>query len=96
VRETYESDALKWINAIDFEMRDKEGRNIVEQLRDIKVIKRLNVVGGIYTQWSDVETEINGLVTYDRVGKLSLDTIYTLSRKVYEKFYDCYPERMFK
>lgn len=40
---------------------------------------------GIYTQTTDVEVEVNGLMTYDReVLKLDLETTAALHRKLYE------------
>lgn len=44
----------------------------------------------IYTQVSDIETEINGVMTYDRkVDKLDLDAVRELNRKLYRVFDDC-------
>ena len=46
-----------------------------EQLED-KVIhlKRKGLCGCVYTQWSDIEDEINGIYTYDRkINKLEKD-----------------------
>ncbi|MDE6386637.1 MAG: glycoside hydrolase family 2 [Lachnospiraceae bacterium] len=41
----------------------------------------------IYTQVSDIETEINGVMTYDReVDKLHLDTVKELNQKLYRIF----------
>lgn len=41
----------------------------------------------IYTQTSDVEEEVNGLMTYDReVDKLGADTVYALNQKLYQLF----------
>lgn len=41
----------------------------------------------IYTQTSDVEEEVNGLMTYDReVDKLGIDTVYALNQKLYRLF----------
>ena len=41
----------------------------------------------IYTQTSDVEEEVNGLMTYDReVDKLRMDVVQELNRKLYEQF----------
>ena len=43
----------------------------------------------IYTQTSDVEEEVNGLMTYDRdVDKLDMNVVQELNRKVYEMFED--------
>lgn len=41
----------------------------------------------IYTQTSDIEEEINGLMTYDReVDKMQADVIKTLNQKLYQLF----------
>lgn len=43
----------------------------------------------IYTQTSDIEEEINGLMTYDReVNKMEEDVVKKLNRDLYERF-DC-------
>lgn len=45
------------------------------------------LAGAIYTQVSDVEDEINGILTYDRaVCKLDAARIYELNRRIYEAF----------
>ena len=44
----------------------------------------------IYTQVSDIETEINGVMTYDReVDKLSQDVVRELNEKLYRVFDGC-------
>jgi hypothetical protein len=41
-------------------------------IRKLAELRKVGIAGGIYTQTSDVEGEINGLITYDRkVRKLS-------------------------
>ena len=41
----------------------------------------------IYTQTSDIEEEVNGVMTYDReVDKLGMDTVYALNQKLYRIF----------
>ena len=41
--------------------------------------------GAIYTQTTDVEIEVNGLMTYDRkVVKLDMDRLSAINRKVIE------------
>jgi len=41
----------------------------------------------IYTQTSDIEEEVNGIMTYDReVDKLSVNTVYDLNQKLYRMF----------
>ncbi|CAE7199168.1 unnamed protein product [Symbiodinium natans] len=43
----------------------------------------------IYTQWNDVETEVNGLLTYDRQLKLPLEFYQEFSRLVRESARKC-------
>lgn len=41
----------------------------------------------IYTQTSDIEEEVNGLMTYDReIDKLGRETVYDLNQKLYQLF----------
>lgn len=43
----------------------------------------------VYTQLSDVELEINGLITYDRkVKKLSPEFLSAINNELYKKYYD--------
>ncbi|CAD7957523.1 unnamed protein product [Amoebophrya sp. A120] len=63
---------------------------VLDRLKILACREEYNVVGGVYTQWTDVETEINGLVTYDRVPKLSLRReMKLLSDKLLRAYYDC-------
>lgn len=43
----------------------------------------------IYTQWNDVETEVNGLLTYDRHLKLPMEFYQEFSRMVQESARKC-------
>jgi len=44
----------------------------------------------IYTQVSDVEEEVNGILTYDREClKLDVDTVKELNRRIYQEFDAC-------
>lgn len=50
----------------------------------INILKEKGFSAAIYTQLTDVETEINGLMTYDRVKqKLILDKLKQLNEKLY-------------
>lgn len=54
--------------------------------RSIDVLSRLRqlgVAGGVYTQTTDVEGEINGLLTYDRLPKTDIAWLKSMSRKLY-------------
>lgn len=49
-------------------------------------LKAKGIAAGVYTQTTDVEDEINGLVTYDRrVAKASVPTLLELSRQLGEE-----------
>jgi len=53
--------------------------------RSIDVLRRLRYQGicaGVYTQTSDVESEINGLLTYDRVEKIPASWLKTVHEKL--------------
>ncbi|MBQ9305644.1 MAG: glycoside hydrolase family 2, partial [Butyrivibrio sp.] len=50
-------------------------RDVVEPLLDSE-----NVQGYVYTQLTDVEQEINGLMTYDRDFKVNPDKIKEINR----------------
>ncbi|MDF1658607.1 MAG: sulfatase-like hydrolase/transferase, partial [Verrucomicrobiales bacterium] len=57
-------------------------RTSIEMLVDLK---KKGIAGGIYTQTTDVEGEINGLITYDReVQKLKPDELRDLSRLLFK------------
>ncbi len=61
-------------------------RRLIEEEVFPNVPKGLSAA--IYTQVSDVETEINGVMTYDReVDKLDLDTVRELNEKLYRIFH---------
>eukprot|EP00929_Paragymnodinium_shiwhaense_P001014 TRINITY_DN101228_c0_g1_i1.p1 TRINITY_DN101228_c0_g1~~TRINITY_DN101228_c0_g1_i1.p1 ORF type:complete len:949 (+),score=173.56 TRINITY_DN101228_c0_g1_i1:97-2943(+) len=59
------------------------------------LLKRLHpllcrgLTGAIYTQWNDVETEVNGLLTYDRIAKLPLDLLRTYSERLLNLHASC-------
>lgn len=55
---------------------------LIEKLRPL--IKDKGMVAAIYTQTTDVETEANGMMTYDReVMKMDVDTVRELSESLY-------------
>ena len=50
-----------------------------------QMVKYFGLSAAIYTQTTDVEHEINGLVTYDRqVEKMDLDKVREINRAVIE------------
>ena len=57
-------------------------RTSIEMLADLKT---KGIAAGIYTQTTDVEGEINGLITYDReVKKIEPAELHEVSRKLFE------------
>lgn len=61
-----------------------------EYVKYIDILDRLAAVaytGGVYTQTTDVEGEVNGLVTYDRkVVKLDKDRVAAVNKALIKKF----------
>jgi hypothetical protein len=57
-----------------------------ESARRLLDLKRSGVAGGIYTQTSDVELEINGLMSYDRkIIKIPADILKEIHAPLYKK-----------
>jgi len=55
-----------------------------ESIKRLVQLKNQGVAGGIYTQTSDIESEINGLMTYDReVKKFSEEFLAEQHKKLY-------------
>lgn len=52
----------------------------------IPAVKR-GLGGTVYTQLSDIEDEVNGILTYDRkIEKIQTDVVQRLNKKLYEEF----------
>lgn len=49
-----------------------------------------NLSAAVYTQLTDVETELNGYMTYDRVIKSDVDKLYAANRQVIDGYVDDY------
>jgi len=48
-------------------------------------LKQQGIAAGIYTQTTDVEGEINGLITYDRrLRKLDPETLREIAKPLFE------------
>ena len=59
--------------------RDDRAERYAESIRLLGELKKQGISGGVYTQTTDVEGEINGLMTYDRkVIKISAEDLATL------------------
>lgn len=62
------------------------------ELLETDIIKGISkgLCGTVYTQVSDVEEEVNGLLTYDRdLVKVEEETVKKLNQKIYEEFERC-------
>jgi beta-galactosidase len=56
----------------------------VESFRRMKELKQKGIAGAVYTQTSDVEGEVNGLLTYDReVEKFPREKLNAIHRELY-------------
>ena len=67
----------------------KSGEEVLAQYREyalqLKEIVAEGVSAAVYTQTTDVEGEVNGLMTYDRaVTKMPADELYKINREVIE------------
>jgi hypothetical protein len=58
---------------------DEWKERYTRSIRVLQSLKRQGVSGGVYTQTTDVEIEINGLLTYDRVEKVPASWLRPLS-----------------
>jgi beta-galactosidase/beta-glucuronidase len=65
----------------------ESGEELLEQYRDLMCgIARLPFVSGFcYTQLTDVEQELNGLLTYDRKPKLDPEAIAAIHRDLFDR-----------
>lgn len=56
-----------------------------ESIRILKELQEQGIAGAVYTQTTDVEGEVNGLLTYDRkVAKLKPEQLREISRVLFE------------
>ena len=56
----------------------------VESFRRMKDLKEKGIAGAVYTQTSDVEGEVNGLLTYDRkVEKFPREKLNAIHQALY-------------
>ena len=55
-------------------------------IRMLNELRTQGIAGGVYTQTTDVEGEINGLITYDRKKiKIPAEQLAELTRVLFEK-----------
>jgi hypothetical protein len=65
--------------------REQLATRYAGMLKDLKILEGQGLSGSIYTQPFDVETELNGLVTYDReVMKIPQDRLAQLNGRMIE------------
>jgi beta-galactosidase len=56
-----------------------------ESIRILAELKKQGIAAGIYTQTTDVEGEINGLITYDRkIQKLDPSVLREIAKPLFE------------
>jgi hypothetical protein len=73
-----------WVhfNYANKEAATAEYEKFVSQLREYRTMDALS--GAVYTQWTDVENEMNGLYTYDRkVEKLDRARVTAANRSLW-------------
>lgn len=69
--------------------RDDLTGQYVELLRRLWALREQGLSGGIYTQLTDVETEANGLLTYDRaLLKVDPDRVARANRGLFPRLHD--------
>ena len=75
---TYGYGTCKTAEELDGKLLELYEKHVIPEVKN-------GLCGAIYTQVSDVEDEINGLVTYDRKGtKVKPETMLRISRALYE------------
>ncbi|MBX3443037.1 MAG: hypothetical protein KF774_11585 [Planctomyces sp.] len=68
-----------------FESQEDLGNAYAELLAQMPLLIGRGLAAAVYTQTTDVEVEVNGLVTYDRaVMKFEVDRLVELHRKLHE------------
>ncbi|QJR79958.1 glycoside hydrolase family 2 [Alteromonas pelagimontana] len=61
---------------------DEYKQRYIRSANDLAELKSKGIAAGVYTQTSDVETELNGLLTYDRaVEKFTADELLSIHKK---------------
>ncbi|RMG37889.1 MAG: glycoside hydrolase family 2, partial [Planctomycetota bacterium] len=65
--------------------RDEYKQRYVTSLNMLNALRAQGIAAGVYTQTTDVEGEINGLLTYDRkVAKIPAEELARLHRRLFE------------
>jgi len=70
----------------NFKTREELTASYLDLIDKLIVLKNKGLAAAVYTQTTDVEIEVNGLMTYDReIIKMDAERISTLNRKLYER-----------
>jgi hypothetical protein len=57
-----------------------------ELLNNLRPLVAKGLSAAVYTQTTDVETEVNGLMTYDRgILKMDVDKLKTIHKRLYHE-----------
>jgi hypothetical protein len=80
----WESKNVAWsYNGVAGDLEDLKN-NYRRTTEQVKTLKNVGLAAAVYTQTTDVENEINGLLTYDRVPKLDAAWLKEVNDKVME------------
>lgn len=84
-KHVWNSNAKNWgYGGLPKTREELEGRYL-ESIKRLKDLVTKGVAGGVYTQTTDIEAEVNGLITYDReVHKLSAKFLAEAHKSLYE------------
>lgn len=74
--------------------KEEATEQYVKYANRLKELSVLGLCGAVYTQTTDVESEINGLMTYDRkIVKMDADALRKVNREVCHCLDNSLPEQ---
>ncbi|MEL6695925.1 MAG: sugar-binding domain-containing protein [Bacteroidota bacterium] len=69
----------------NYSSKEAYNTQFIKLIKDLIPLRSWGLAGAIYTQTTDVEGEVNGIITYDReLIKLDLDSTYSLISQLYK------------
>ena len=78
----------------DLKGKEEATEQYVKYANRLKELSVLGLCGAVYTQTTDVESEINGLMTYDRkIVKMDADALRKVNREVCHCLDNSLPEQ---
>ena len=78
----------------DLKGKEEATEQYVKYANRLKELSALGLCGAVYTQTTDVESEINGLMTYDRkIVKMDADALRKVNREVCHCLNNSLPEQ---